>query len=531
MIALLVLAFTSPDTFQLPAEYRGGGGRLFTGSPASKWDCSVCHDIDETLMANVESDPPGLLTGGYTPGRSYALTVTLDPSPGTNSFGLEVTGKSGAVAGQLSNVDVATLGESEKCTNGRRVDPVEIRPGGTAAQSGGCKSGLNRWHLVWTAPASEQGALTFYLSAVASDGKADVANDRTVSRVFGVPSPATISQRTGGCGAPAALLLLPVLGLALLRKRALLLLVVLVPLSAEAAKKKKVAVPPPPPAAVETPAPVPAPVEEVKPAPEPPPVAAEPVPVPVPAPAPLEQPAPAPGAQDEADAPAAVEATGLAGFGARSLTQYSASFATPVRWPLYFPTAGASIRFYPVRLMRLSVLTGLEVEGSYQVGLALGALPPGASQALPADGRIALGYRFTVGALSIAPRFLFRMEVGGVERNALFEDAYYQSVGGELSIALQTRRGFFLEFRPGGGRVIDTGTASVKGYGPLLSGFSAGAVAAVGWRFGHSGISVTGHYSFSFTRAEWFGSGDRDYSTLVNVDMVHAGMLTLGVAR
>jgi hypothetical protein len=71
----------------------------------------------------------------------------------------------------------------------------------------------------------------------------------------------------------------------------------------------------------------------------------------------------------------------------------------------------------------------------------------------------------------------------------------------------------------------------VKGYGPLQTGFTAGAVAAVGWRFGKSGLLLTGHYGFSFTRAAWLGHGDSDYLPITNVDMVHAAMLTLGVAR
>jgi hypothetical protein len=225
-----------------------------------------------------------------------------------------------------------------------------------------------------------------------------------------------------------------------------------------------------------------------------------------------------------------VEATAAAGFGLRGLAQYSASFATPVRVGLGFPTAAVDVRFYPARLMRVGVLTGLEVEGSYQVGWVVGALPLGAAQAIPADGRLALGYRLEAGALTVAPRFLFRVEVGGVERNALFEDALYQSVGGELSLSIQ-RGGFFLEARPGAGRVLDTGTASTKGYGPLLTGFSAGIVAQAGWRFGKSGLALTARYAYSLTRVVWFGYGDRDYQAITSVDQTHVGMITLGVAR
>jgi hypothetical protein len=225
-----------------------------------------------------------------------------------------------------------------------------------------------------------------------------------------------------------------------------------------------------------------------------------------------------------------VEATAAAGFGLRGLAQYSASFATPVRVGLGFPTAAVDVRFYPARLMRVGVLSGLEVEGSYQVGWVVGALPLGAAQAIPADGRLALGYRFDVGALTLAPRFLFRVEVGGVERNALFEDALYQSVGGELSLTFQ-RGGFFLEARPGAGRVLDTGTASTKGYGPLLTGFSAGIVAQAGWRFGKSGLALTARYAYSLTRVVWFGYGDRDYQAITSVDQTHVGMITLGLAR
>jgi hypothetical protein len=531
-LTALVLAFASPSSFQKPADYGGGGGRLFTGSPSSKWDCSVCHDIDGTLTMGFAADPPELLTEGYTPGKMYTLTITLNASPNAGAFGLEVTGRNGAAAGQLANVDIASLTADEACTRlGKTVDPVEIRPGGTAAQSGSCKAGLNRWHLRWTAPAADAGGLTFYVSTVAGDGNTANTNDRTVSRVYGVPSPATVGQRTGGCGAPAAMLLLPVLGLLYRRRKgALIVLLLLVPLTAHAAKKKKAPPPPPPPVEQPAPAPQPPPAEEIKPAPAPEPA---PVPAPVPTPAPslvkplpIEAPLPAPSENE----PTAIEATAAAGFGLRGLTQYSASFATPIHVQLGFPTASVDVRFFPVRLLRASALTGVELEGRYQVGWVLGSLPLGAAQAIPADGRISAGYRFTLGGLSIAPRFMFRMEVGGVERNALFEDAFYQSVGGELSVAFE-RGGFFAEVRPFGTRIVDSGTASVKAYGALLTGFSTGAQAAAGWRFGKSGLAVTAHYSYSFTRAVFFGYGDRDYQTVTNVDQVHAAMITFGVAR
>jgi hypothetical protein len=533
-LTALVLAFASPGTFQRPADYGGGGGRLFTGSPSSKWDCSVCHDIDETLSMGLTADPPELLTEGYSPGKTYTLTITINASPNAGTFGLEVAGRNGAAAGQLGNVDLASLSADEACSRGgAKVDPVQVRPDGSAAQSGSCKAGLNRWHVRWTAPAAEAGGLTFYVSVVAGDGNAAATNDRTVSRVFGVPSPATVSQRSGGCGAPAAMLLLPVLGLLYRRRKgAIIALLLLVPLTAHAAKKKKAAPPPPAPVEQPAPAPQPPPAQELKPAPAPiAPPAPAPEPEPTPAPPTVVEPValetPPPPAED---GPTAIEATAAAGFGLRGLTQYSASFATPVRVLMGFPTASVDVRFYPVRLLRAAVLTGVEVEGSYQVGWVLGSLPLGAAQAIPADGRLSAGYRFTLGGLSIAPRFLFRTEVGGVERNALFEDAFYQSVGGELSVAFE-RGGFFAEVRPFGTRIVDSGTASVKAYGALLTGFSTGTQAAAGWRFGKSGLAVTAHYSYSFTRAVFFGYGDRDYQTVTNVDQVHAAMITLGVAR
>jgi len=124
---------------------------------------------------------------------------------------------------------------------------------------------------------------------------------------------------------------------------------------------------------------------------------------------------------------------------------------------------------------------------------------------------------------------VYRTEVGGVERNALFDDPYYQSVGGELAFALRAS-GFFVELHGGAGKVLDTGTLSTKGYGALQQGLTFEGGAELGWRFAN-GLMLAGRYGYSFTRVSWAGFGAREYGPLTGVDQVHVGSLALSLAR
>jgi hypothetical protein len=241
------------------------------------------------------------------------------------------------------------------------------------------------------------------------------------------------------------------------------------------------------------------------------------------APAPVPPPA-------QADEAPSLEVSLSAGGGVRDLALYSDSYGAPVRLKQGYPTFGVRVRFFPLRLMRAGVLSGLELEGAYRIGRTIGPLPAGAANALPADGRVSAGYRFALGPVAVAPRFLYRIEVGGTDHNAVFADSLYQSVGGELALSLQAGP-LFVELQPGAGWVLDTGTLSTKGYGRSKGGLTAGGTAELGVRLGATGLRLCARYQVSFTRVSFAGGGERGLGPLTAVDQGHLGMLALDVAR
>ncbi len=514
-LLLAALAFTAPQDFRARVEVGGANGMRFSGSPSSKWDCSVCHDPQTTLEFDVRATPNTLFTKGYEPNQLYELEVSVsEAAPLTSAFSMEIVARgSGQAAGTLANFP-----GQKQCPNLR--DSVEIQAGGTAALSFACAPNLTRWKVSWTAPDRDLGSVTLYASGVVGDDDATNAGDRSAAKVLGIPSPSTVGQRSSGCGAPAAALVIPFLAVFLVRRRrgALLVLLVLLPTVADAKPRPKAK-------KAEPVAPVEPPQTEVSEAPAPSVVEATASPTPTPV---------EPTAETAAVEPPdvfgpSVHVDVATGFGYRSLSLYSNSFATPLRVPLGYPLVAVAIGFRPMRLLRIHALEGLEIEGQYRRGWVVGQAPPTAS-AIPSDGRVTVGYALELGPVTINPRFVFRVLVGGVEKNFLFDDAWYQSVGGELALAVEIGR-LTIFARPLVTKVIDTGTLSEAGYGKAQGGLSLGGEGCVGFRFGNSGFQLGLVYRFTHTTAAWAGGGLRSLGPITSVDQVHQGELALRYSR
>lgn len=520
-----LLAFALPQDFQAPVAVGGGGGRRFTGSPTSKWDCGVCHDPKADLALTVKATPDSLFTDGYVPGTTYTLDLSIsDAAPKSSAFAVEIA-RGALVSGPKFAGTFTAVAGQPKCKDG--LDVVEIQDGaapGEAAQARGCIAGVSTWQVTWTAPDKDLGTATLYASAVVGDNSGNNLGDASASVLIGIPSPATKVNRNPGCGA-GAFLLLP-LGLVLWRRKRLALvgMLVLVPFAADAKPKPKKAPPP-----VVAPAPAPAPVPVPAPAPAP---LADPAPAPVAAPAPpAEQP---PSTSLGEQPPAVVEdsealhvdvSTGAAG---RSLELFSNSYGRPVSFAYGHPIAAVAIAFRPMRLLRVHALEGLEIEGAYQRGWVIE--PVASTTTTPADGKLTLGYVLELGPVAIAPRAVFRMLVGGVDKNALFDDPWFQSVGGELGLGL-TLGPVTVSVRPQVAKVLDTGTLSATGYGKAKGGLSFGGDAGVGVRLGKSGFTLGLSYRFTRTSASWAGNGERALGPLTAVDQTQQGSLFLRYAR
>ena len=92
------LAFSSPETYDLPTLEAGGGGRFFTGTPADGFGCDVCHEGGPP----VELQIAGLPVDGYEPGASYEITITWPLSAEHIALLAEITDESRQKAGTLT---------------------------------------------------------------------------------------------------------------------------------------------------------------------------------------------------------------------------------------------------------------------------------------------------------------------------------------------------------------------------------------------------------------------------------------------
>ncbi len=520
----VVLTFGSPSDFDAPATVGGGNNVHFTGSPTERWTCAVCHDAEVTGPNPVTFTATGrdLVTQGYVPGETYELELATT-GEGRAAFALEFANRTGARAGTLELAPplMGNAGDQYLCSG---VDPVVLTANGGVAQSYACA--VKKWRLTWRAPASDEGSVTLYASVVDSNADSRTTGDFTHSLVLGIPSPSTIGAKTSGCSAAPGLMLMVALVLIIRRRRAgvMLAAVLLISSGAEAAKKKKVA--------------------PKKPAVEAPVRSPEPVPAPEPTPAPVSAPSPQPSPvgerekevavpepvvvatiPDTSSVPGGLEAEARLGFGFRSLALNSASYATPFHASFGFPSVWLGLTMYPTRLMRSSVLTGLHVQGSYAVGVVLQTLPLGGALVMPSEARVALGYTVRAGPLELSPRALYRVVIGGVERNALFDDGFFQSVGGELALGLVVGS-FSVNVTPRAGVVVDVGTQMERGYGEFVSGTMFGGSAGAGWRFSPF-FQLSATYQLTYTRNQFAGRGERDFEAMTMTDVVHAGYAVL----
>lgn len=532
----LVLAFGSANDFDTPATLGGGEGISFTGSPSAKWNCSVCHDAVGDGAISVSAVGRDLATQGYVPGETYELELTMTGASARAAFALELSKRDRAPAGRLEQAMplMGTAGAEYLCPTLGNIDPVTVidRTGSRTAHSYACA--INKWRVSWVAPASDEGTVTLYASAVDSNADSRNSGDVTHSLVLGIPSPSSVGSRTQQTCSTTPVVLVALLSLLWLvrRKRAatvmLALALVTSSVSWSAPKKKKAkakttkTVPAPDPTPVPEPTPAPAPVE-----PAPAPVAKEPDPPPAPA-KPVEPAQEKPviaEIPDTSSLPGGLEMEARLGFGFRSVAYNSLSYATPFRASFGFPVLSFGVTLYPFRLLRVSALGGLHVQGKYAVGWVLQTLPLGGALALPSSGRVALGYTLRAGPLELSPRALYRVDIGGVERNALFDDGYFQSLGGELAIGLVFGK-FFINVAPRGGAVVDVGTQMVKGYGASKGGYTWGGAGELGFRFTPS-FQLSASYQLSVLRTEFAGQGERTLEAMTVSDLTHLGSVAL----
>ena len=189
MAAHTAHAYSSFGDYTRSIEEGGGGGRLFSGTPADGYGCDVCHRGAEGATLEVA----GLPLDGYVPGRAYELTFLWPPTAPHVALMAEFTDAAGRPSGTTALAPYATWQPAELCEDGAFPAADVCRLGGEA--SGCCRDldpsrdacsfpgersvlwlldcGSRAARLVWTAPPTAAGDVWFSGGMVTSN----VAND------------------------------------------------------------------------------------------------------------------------------------------------------------------------------------------------------------------------------------------------------------------------------------------------------------------------------------------------------------------
>lgn len=141
------------------------GGRTDgrTGSPGDgPVTCSGCHS-GGTLNASL-AITTNIPAGGYALNTQYNITVTLTSSPNSTASGFQATSE------KSGGTKVGTFGAG--------VGSQTINSNKGVTHTG---TGQKVWSFTWTSPATNEGTLTFYASAIAANGNGGTSGDQVVT--------------------------------------------------------------------------------------------------------------------------------------------------------------------------------------------------------------------------------------------------------------------------------------------------------------------------------------------------------------
>jgi hypothetical protein len=225
-------AYSSFADYVRPIEEGGGGGRLFSGTPADGYTCDVCHRGAESAKLDVAGLPPQ----GYVPGMSYEISFRWPATTPHVALMAEFTDATGAPTGVTALAPYATWQAGERCEDADGFPAADVCRLGDS-ESGCCRDldpnrdacsfpgarsvlwvldcGSRFARVVWTAPSANAGDVWFSTGFVASDVSHDALGDgvtlvRRRLRVSG--SLLSVSAARSDChAAPGAPLRSPVL--------------------------------------------------------------------------------------------------------------------------------------------------------------------------------------------------------------------------------------------------------------------------------------------------------------------------------
>jgi hypothetical protein len=214
-------AYSSFADYVRPIHEGGGGGRLFTGTPADGYGCKVCHRGAQGAPLHIE----GLPANGYQPGHSYPITLRWPATTPHVALMAELTDAAGRPVGSTALAPYASWEIGERCETAGgppaadvcRVDAAggqccrDLDPTRDSCSFPNERSvlwvldcGSRHARMVWTAPPASAGDIWFSTEMVTSNLQFDAIGDgvtsmRTLIRPAGVAK--ELRSAVGGCGA------------------------------------------------------------------------------------------------------------------------------------------------------------------------------------------------------------------------------------------------------------------------------------------------------------------------------------------
>ena len=106
-------AYSSFPDYVRAIDEGGGGGRLFTGTPADPYTCEVCHRGAEGAPLDVS----GLPIDGYEPGQTYEITLRWPETEEHVALMAEFTDPAGLPTGTTARLPYDEWAPGEFCEN------------------------------------------------------------------------------------------------------------------------------------------------------------------------------------------------------------------------------------------------------------------------------------------------------------------------------------------------------------------------------------------------------------------------------
>jgi hypothetical protein len=215
-------AYSSFSDYIRSIQEGGGGGRVFSGTPADGYGCDVCHTGAEGAKLEVL----GLPEDGYVPGRAYEITLLWPEAVPHVAIMAELSDTRGQPSGTTALLPYAAWQLGERCENdfpaadlcrvGSDSDGCcrDLEPDRDGCSLPGarnvlwvldCDSSFAR--MVWTAPPTAADDVWFSAEMVTSNLQNDAAGDGVTTVQMRIPpngGSTEIDSAVGDCHAATA---------------------------------------------------------------------------------------------------------------------------------------------------------------------------------------------------------------------------------------------------------------------------------------------------------------------------------------